>query len=155
MLSTSFLRRSYRVWLLTWFSVIFLACSFTQLTQTHAKDLTPHDVVLRWIRIYGKDMDQAATLTTLRYRKGRTAQQWAAVTQQQLSQLGYQHLDGKVVKETIQSNQAIVTLSAHISTKIGIVQQTETYTLLMEGQQWLIDRLVVSDEVLPREKISS
>ena len=150
MLSTSFIRRRSLLW--AWLSISLLACS---LTQTQAKELAPRDVVLRWIGVYGKDMAQAAPLTTLRYRKGRTAQQWAEATQQTLSQLGYQHLGGKVVKETIQGTQAIVTLSARINTKLGVIQQTETYTLLLEGQQWLIDRLVISDEVLPKEKISS
>ena len=71
---------------------------------------TPREIVLIWTQLYGKDTARAAELTTAQFRKGKTVQKWAADIQLALSAIGYEHLGGEIVTDTLQDEVATVVL---------------------------------------------
>lgn len=110
---------------------------------------TPARVVQQWIALYGKDTPRAAKLTTTRFREGKNPTEWATSVQRLLNDIGYQHLGGEIIEETISSSQqATVTLKARIVAIDGPSTQTEVYQLRRIDAHWLIDDLAVRDEIL-------
>ncbi len=109
----------------------------------------PQDTVSNWIEVYGVDQVRASELTTLRLRYGRSKEVWAEETAIPLKQIGYKHLGGKYLGEKIRDDrlEAMVVLRAKIDSIVGISEQTEVYILTLEEGKWLIDEVIVRDEV--------
>ncbi len=134
----------------TIFYTIFLLLLFC--SPLYAQEHSPKDIVSKWIEVYGVDQLQASELTTLRLRKGKTKKIWAEETSAPLKQLGYKHLGGKF-GETIKrgKTEAAVALRSTIDTIVGKTEQTEIYILMLEDGEWLIDEILVRDEVEIKE----
>ncbi len=135
----------------TIFYTIFLLLLFC--SPLYAQEHAPKDIVKEWIEVYGVDQSKASELTTLRLRNGRTKSAWAEETPAPLKQLGYKHLGGKVLGDTIKrgKTEAAVALRSTIDTIVGKTEQTEIYILVLEDGKWLIDELLVRDEVEIKE----
>ncbi|MEE8423461.1 MAG: hypothetical protein V3S49_02885 [Thermodesulfobacteriota bacterium] len=135
----------------TIFYTIFLLLLFC--SPLYAQEHAPKDIVKEWIEVYGVDQSKASELTTLRLRNGRTKSAWAEETSAPLKQLGYKHLGGKVLGDTIKrgKTEAAVALRSTIDTIVGKTEQTEIYILVLEDGKWLIDELLVRDEVEIKE----
>ena len=109
----------------------------------------PQNIVKEWIEVYGVDQSKASELTTLGLRDGRTKKDWAEETSIPLKQVGYKHLGGKVISDTIKRGKAEagVALRSTIDSIVGRSEQTEIYILVLENGKWLIDEVVVKYEV--------
>jgi len=114
-------------------------------------NVSPSAVVQQWTHLYGTDTVQAARLTTARFRGGKEPDTWGKHLQATLTAIGYQHLRGQIVQETIKNTVATVSLKARIGTRLGVTEQTEVYTLRRVSGQWLIDAVHITNEVAPRE----
>ena len=127
--------------------VIFLLLLFC--SPLYAQEYSPQDIVKEWIKVYGVDQAKASELTTLRLRDGRTKEAWAEETSIPLKQIGYKHLGGKVLAETKNRGRTemAVALRSIIDSIVGKSEQTEIYRLVLEDGKWLIDEVIVKDEV--------
>jgi hypothetical protein len=112
----------------------------------------PGDVVREWIKVYGKDMDRAAQLTTLAFRNGKPRSLWAMQTHKNLTQIKYKHLGGAVIKKETKGKRSVVILQSRIYAIGGYADQKEIYYLKRLDGRWLIDDIEVSDEILEGEK---
>jgi len=112
------------------------------------KVLPPKEVVLKWVIVYGQqlDLDRAADLTTINFRKGKAKKDWAADYTDALRQLEYEHWGGEVVYEKIEDDTAVIVLQAKIMTAVGGTFQKELYQLKWIDGKWLIDKLIVQEE---------
>jgi hypothetical protein len=63
--------------------------------------------------------------------------------------MGYRHLGGKLLGVTIKSGgtEAMVMIRATIDTIVGKSEQTETYLLFLVERKWLIDEVIITDEI--------
>ena len=120
-----------------------------------AKAHSPQDTVKEWIKVYGVDQVKASEHTTLRLRDGRTKQAWAVETSIPLKQLGYKHLEGKVLGDTMRrgKTEAGVALRSTIDSIVGKSEQTEIYILVLEDGKWLIDEIIVKDEKIEEKEL--
>lgn len=68
--------------------------------------------------------------------------------------MGYKHLGGKIIGDTIKrvKTEAAVALKSTIDTIVGKTEQTEIYILVLEDGEWLIDEIIVRDEVERRAR---
>jgi len=107
---------------------------------------TPTQVVQHWITVYPKDLDSAATLTTINLRDGWSQKEWVRTKKPLLAMTELRSLDGEILSEEITGIHAIVMVNAHISTIVGEQVQTERYRLLRVNGQWLIDDVTVVAE---------
>ena len=126
---------------------IFLLLLFS--LPLYAQEHSPQDTVKEWIKFYGVDQDNAAELTTVRLRRGMTKKAWAKDRYRKLRDIGYKHLGGKFLGEKIRNDglEAMVVLRAKIDSIVGISEQTEVYILTLEDGKWLIDEVIVRDEI--------
>ncbi len=99
-----------------------------------------------WIRVYPKDLNTAATLTTANLRDGWSQKEWVRTQKAPLAMAQLQYLNGEVLSEEITGIQALVMVNAHISTIVGEQMQRERYRLLRVNGQWLIDEMKVVAE---------
>jgi hypothetical protein len=112
----------------------------------YAEEISPRGVVLQWTKIYGVDYYQAADLTTLEFRKGKSKEEWADQIGEILGSVKYKHLGGKVIEETISGDNAAVVLDARIYTIVGSAKQKEIYELKKIDGIWLINNIAVKEE---------
>jgi hypothetical protein len=112
----------------------------------------PGDIVREWIKVYGKDMDRAAQLTTLAFRNGKPRSLWAMQTYKNLNQIKYKHLGGTVIKKETKGKMSVVILQSRIYAIGGYADQKEIYFLKRLDGRWRIDDIEVSDEILEAEK---
>ncbi len=126
---------------------IFLLLLFC--SPLYAQEHSPQDTVKEWIKYYGVDQLKASELTTKRLRDGRIKEVWAVETSIPLKQFGYKHLGGKVISDTIKRGKAEagVALRSTIDSIVGRSEQAEIYILVLEDRKWLIDEIIVKDEV--------
>ena len=127
--------------------LIFLAVlCFPPSLNAVDSESSPSQIVEQWIAVYPKDLDSAATLTTINLRDGWSQKEWVRTKRPLLAMTELRSLDGEVLSEEITGIQAIVMVNAHISTIVGEQVQTERYRLLRVKGQWLIDSVKVLEE---------
>ncbi len=124
------------------FAVLFFPPSLHALGSESA----PSQVVEQWFAVYPKDLDTAATLTTINLRQGWSQKEWVRTKKPLLAMTQLRSLDGEVLSEEITGIQALVMVNAHISTIVGEQMQQERYRLLRVNGQWLIDDVTVLAE---------
>ena len=107
---------------------------------------SPSQVVEQWFAVYPKDLDTAATLTTVNLRQGWSQKEWVRTQKAPLAMAQLQYLNGEVLSEEITGIQALVMVNGHISTIVGEQVQTERYRLLRVRGKWLIDSVTVVAE---------
>ena len=107
---------------------------------------SPSQVVEQWIAVYPKDLNTAATLTTINLRDGWSQKEWVRTKKAPLAMTQLKFLGGEILSEEITGIQALVMVNAHISTIVGEQMQRERYRLLQVNGKWLIDSVKVMTE---------
>jgi hypothetical protein len=119
-----------------------------------AQEKSPVEVVKLFDKGYGGPlMDEIADYTSARFRDNKPKSVWVVDTWKSLNSLKYRRLNSSVIDSRIKDDKAVVVIKARIKTAAGEVTQKEIYYLLKEGQKWLIDELVVTDEQIDVDKI--
>ena len=98
-------------------------------------------------------MDEIADYTTPSFRDNKPKSVWVMETWKTLQKIQYERLNSSVISSQLKGDKAIVILEAKIKTSAGEVSQKEVYYLVGEGERWLIDELVVTDEEIDPEKL--
>ncbi len=130
---------------------ILVFMSFGVLTNSQENvynvyNVSPTDIVKKWIEIYGRDFDEASELTTLSFRNGITKKDWASKISKIMESIEYEHLGGKVVAEITKKDKSINILQSKIKTIVGGSYQKEVYELHNIEGKWLINEIVVKEE---------
>ncbi len=113
---------------------------------------TPREVVERWERCYGTaDMDRCGAITTAKMRDNKPISVWVYDLWTKLHRIGYRKKKSELLKEKIDGTSAIIVLQARIDALDGFVDQKEMYKLIKIDDQWLIDDLIIGDEILEEE----
>ena len=113
---------------------------------------TPLEIVELWNTCYGTaDMDQCANLTTAAMRKEKPKSVWVYDTWKFLNAVEYRKEESEVLQEKIDGDAAVIVLQTRIYAD-GYVDQKELFKLIQVDGEWLIDDLIVGDEVLEEEK---
>jgi len=98
-------------------------------------------------------MDEIADYTTDKFRDKKPKSVWVVDTWKALNKLKYERLNSSVIDSKVKDDKAVVIIEARIKTAVGEVTQKEIYYLVKEGERWLIDELVVTDEEIDLNKI--
>ena len=98
-------------------------------------------------------MDEIADYTTARFRDNKPKSVWVVETWKTLKEIQFERLNSSVIHSRVKDDKAVVVLEAQIKTAAGGARQKEIYYLVKEGERWLIDELVVTDEEVDAEKI--
>ena len=104
-------------------------------------DQTPSEVVQAWINVYPADLTKAAPLTTPAMRQGLSLDDWVKHSQATLGDFRY--VEGQVVSENVNGNQAEVLLDVEISSSLGKQLQREQYRLTLLDKNWAIEERAV------------
>ena len=129
---------------------IFISPIFAQETPINQ---SPLEIIKLWNTCYGTaEMDRCANITTIAMRKGKPKSVWVYDTWKQLDKLDYQKETSEVIQEKIDGDVAIIVLQSRIYAVDGYVDQKELFKLVNINGEWLIDDLIVGDEVLEEEK---
>ena len=108
---------------------------------------SPTQVVQHWLRVYPSDMVRAADLTTKAFRRGRTKEEWIHEHGSLLRNLRLKNLQGTVLSQQVQEDQAQVVVRVRVSTLLGQQDQKELYVLRQDQQgRWLIDEVKEYEE---------
>ncbi len=126
--------------------ICFAVLFFPPFLNAVGSESSPSQVVEQWIAVYPKDLDTAATLTTINLRQGWSQKEWVRTKKAPLAVTQLKFLGGEILSEEITGIQALVMVNAHISTIVGEQMQTERYRLLRVKGQWLIDDVTVVAE---------
>lgn len=94
------------------------------------------------------------TYTTENFRDNKPIAVWTNKTWNDLNQFGYEKIAFKLLK--IEYNDlkthAKIAIATKIKTGVGSAAQKERYLLIKEGDYWLIDELIVTDEKVDEEE---
>ncbi len=126
--------------------ICFAVLFFPPFVNAVGSESSPSQVVEQWIAVYPKDLNTAVTLTTPKMRNDLTPASWVRTQKAPLANLQLRYLGGEILSEDVSSKEAVVVLTAHISTVIGQQVQRERYTLRRINGQWLIDDVKVVAE---------
>jgi uncharacterized protein YchJ len=115
---------------------------------------SPEQVVELFQKSYGTPrMDEIGPYTTENFRDNMPITVWVNKTWNNLKKFGYNKVEFKLldVEYNDLKDHAKVTAAARIKTEACTATQKEIYLLIKEGDYWLIDDLIVTDEVLDEE----
>ena len=132
------------------FKIFFFSTliSFLLSAPLFANNSTPQDVVTTWTQVCGVDQMKASNLTTSRFRGGKNKQPWADEIYKSLKKMGYRHLGGEIINKLISKDVAVIVLQSSINTLVGKTSQKESYLLIHQNDEWLIDQIAINDEVI-------
>ena len=109
--------------------------------------MTPGEVVELWLSVYPDNLERAANMTTLNFRRGISRRDWIDSQGPLLQGLRMKYGKGRILYEDIQGNEARVILRVKVSSWMGSEMKDELYSLVMgEEGLWFIDRV---DEYIP------
>ena len=98
-------------------------------------------------------MDEIADYTTPRFRDNKPKSVWVVDTWKTLRKVKFQRLNYSVIDTKTKGDKAIIILEAKIRTVVGETAQKEIFYLVKEGDRWLIDELIITDEEIDPDKI--
>ena len=98
-------------------------------------------------------MDEIANYTTPKFRDNKPKSVWVVDTWKTLKEIKYERLNSSVIDSKVKDDKAIVITEAKIKTVVGETTQKDIFYLVKEGQRWLINRLIVTDEEIDLNKI--
>lgn len=139
------------------FRIISLLIAFLLINSniSYAQPKSPVEVVKLFDKAYGGPlMDQIADYTTPKFRDNKPKSVWVVDTWKTLRKIKFQKLNCSVIHTKIKGNRAFVITEAKIKTVVGETTQKEIFYLVKEGERWLIDELVITDEEIDPEKLS-
>ena len=114
----------------------------------------PTEVVEFFDRAYGTHlMDEIADITTPKFRKNKPKAVWIVDTWKALQKIKYGRLGSSIIKTKVKDNRAVVILQVSIRAIAGEVDQKEIYYLIKDGDKWLIDELIVTEEEIDTDKL--
>ena len=99
-------------------------------------------------------MDEVANYTTPKFRDNKPKSVWVVDTWKTLHKLKFQKLNCSVIHTKTKGDKAVVITEAKIKTVVGEATQKEIFYLVKEGERWLIDELVITDEEIDPDKLS-
>jgi len=115
---------------------------------------TPLEVVELFHKCYGNPcMDEIADYTTPRFRDNKPKSVWVVDTWKTLNTMKYEKINSSVLDSKVKADKAVVIVNVKITTVGGDASQKEIFYLVKEGEIWLIDELVVTDEEIDVDKI--
>ena len=138
------------------FKIISLLITFLliNLSISQAQEKSPIEVVKLFDKAYGSpSMDEIANYTTPKFRDNRPKSVWVVDTWKTLKEIKYKRLNSSVIDSKVKDDKAIVITEAKIKTVVGETTQKDIFYLVKEGQRWLINRLIVTDEEIDLNKI--
>ncbi len=113
---------------------------------------TPSEVVKLWESCYGTaEMDRCGPITTAKMRNDKPESVWVYDVWKDLHRAEYRKEGSEVLKEEIGGEAAIIILQTRIYAMDGYVDQKEMYKLIKVEGEWLIDELVIGDEILEED----
>ena len=98
-------------------------------------------------------MDEIAEYTTSSFRDNKPKSVWVVDIWKTLKEIQYERLNSSVIGSQVKGDKALVVIDSKIKTAAGEVAQKEIYYLIKEGERWLIDGLVVTDEEIDPDKL--
>ena len=105
---------------------------------------TPDEVVRLWLKVYPKDLEQAAHLTTLSFRQGVSKKDWVETQGPLLGGLRLRYGQTTLMYEEIRGEEAQVIVRARVSGFMLGSQMKEELHFLQKGPEgsWLVNRIV-------------
>lgn len=132
-------------------SIFLISSCLSFLQQGNQK--TPREIVYIFMSTYGTPrISQLAHYTTPYFRNYKPEEVWVIETWEILSGLRYRHVTGKVLKERIKDNTAVIITSSSIETIAGETLQKEIYFFIKTSEGWKLDDLLVEEEAIETEK---
>jgi len=123
-------------------------------TIVYAQPQTPLEIVELFHKCYAKAcMDEVADYTTPRFRDNKPKSVWVVDTWKALHKMNYKKLTSTLLDSKVKGQRAVVIVTVKISTVGGDANQKEIFYLVKDGERWLIDELVVTDEEVDVNKI--
>ena len=105
------------------------------------------NTVLLFAENYGTGrMDEAAAITTMKFRDGVPGSMWVADVYPKSEHWEYKKITTEILTTKIEGDKAVVFAEAKISTAVGEALQKEVYYLIRFREKWLIDELEVLEE---------
>jgi len=118
------------------------------------KTESPVSVVKQFGKCYGKFcMDEIVKITTAKFRDNKPGSVWVTETWEALNGIKFQRLKSEFQTCNTSRDKAVVVMKTRISTVAGNADQRDVYLLVRDGNQWKIDDLQVTDEVVDVEKL--
>ena len=136
--------------------IIYLLITFSliNLSISQAQEKSPIEVVKLFDKAYGSpSMDEIANYTTPKFRDNRPKSVWVVDTWKTLKEIKYQRLNSSVIDTKVKGDRAVVVTEAKIKTVVGETNQKDIFYLIRQGERWLIDQLIVTDEEIDPEKM--
>ena len=120
----------------------------------HAQPKSPIEVVKLFDKCYGRPcMDEIADYTTPKFRDNKPKSVWVVDTWKTLKEIKFQRLNCSVIDTKVKGDRAVVVLESKIKTVAGETTQKDIFYLIKQGERWLIDELIVTDEEIDIEKM--
>ena len=98
-------------------------------------------------------MDEIANYTTSKFRDNKPKSVWVVDTWKTLREIKFQRLNCSVIDTKVKDDKAIVITETKIKTVAGETTQKDIFYLIKQGERWLIDELIVTDEEIDLNKI--
>ena len=122
------------------------ACASFSLNTNQDTEQIENTVML-FAETYGTGrMDEAAAITTMKFRDGVPGSMWVADVYPKLEHWEYKKITTEILTMKIDGYKAVVVAQAQISTAVGEAVQKEVYYLIRSRGKWLIDELEVLEE---------
>jgi hypothetical protein len=124
------------------------------LSISQAQEKSPIEVVKIFDKCYGGPlMDELANYTTPKFRDNKPKSVWVVDTWKTLKKIKYERLNSSVIDTKVKGDRAVVVTEAKIKTVVGETNQKDIFYLIRQGERWLIDELIVTDEEIDINKI--
>jgi len=98
-------------------------------------------------------MDEIADYTTPSFRDNKPKSVWVVDTWKSLQDIQFERLNSSVISSEVKDDKAIVIVEAKIKAVAGEVTQKEIFYLIKQGDRWLIDELIVTDEEIDTDRV--
>ena len=136
--------------------IISLLIAFLLISSSicYAQPKSPIEVVKLFDKCYGRPcMDEIANYTTPKFRDNKPKSVWVVDTWKTLKEIKYEKLNSSVIDTKVKDDKAIVVTETKIKTVVGETTQKDIFYLIKQGERWLIDELIVTDEEIDLNKI--
>ncbi len=98
-------------------------------------------------------MDEIAEYTTPKFRDNKPKSVWVVDTWKTLREIKFQRLNCSVIDTKVKRDKAVVVTEARIKTVVGETTQKDIFYLIKQGERWLIDELIVTNQEIDLEKM--
>ena len=133
---------------------LLIVFSLINVSISQAQEKSPIEVVKLFDKAYGSpSMDEIANYTTPKFRDNKPKSVWVVDTWKTLQKIKYERLNSSVIDSKVKGKRAVVVTEAKIETVVGETTQKDIFYLIKQGERWLIDKLIVTDEEVDLNKI--